>query len=130
MDKRYKAIVFTSPINPKKAEIRYAIKDTESGSIVDDAQGYGYKSAQRAYAGWAYKNRDKARDIEKVRFAFPGSGKSGSVRVCYIDIEGVLEIHLIDVFAKNEKENLSKAERNAIRIVVEQIKAERLKAKR
>lgn len=67
--------------------------------------------------------------LRKVRFAFPGSGKSGSVRVCYIDIEGVLEIHLIDVFAKNEKENLSKAERNAIRIVVEQIKAERLKAK-
>ena len=68
--------------------------------------------------------------LRKVRFAFQGSGKSGSVRVCYIDIEGVLEIHLIDVFAKNEKENLSKAERNAIRIVVEQIKAERLKAKR
>ncbi len=68
--------------------------------------------------------------LRKVRFAFPGSGKSGSVRVCYIDIEGVLEIHLIDVFAKNEKENLSKAERNAIRIVVEQIRAERLKAKR
>jgi hypothetical protein len=68
--------------------------------------------------------------LRKVRFAFPGYGKSGSVRVCYIDIEGVLEIHLIDVFAKNEKENLSKAERNAIRIVVEQIKAERLKAKR
>ena len=68
--------------------------------------------------------------LRKVRFAFPGAGKSGSVRVCYIDIEGVLEIHLIDVFAKNEKENLSKAERNAIRIVVEQIKAERLKAKR
>lgn len=68
--------------------------------------------------------------LRKVRFAFPGSGKSGSVRVCYIDIEGVLEIHLIDVFAKNEKENLSKAERNAIRIVVEQIKAERLKDKR
>ena len=68
--------------------------------------------------------------LRKVRFAFPGSGKIGSVRVCYIDIEGVLEIHLIDVFAKNEKENLSKAERNAIRIVVEQIKAERLQAKR
>ena len=68
--------------------------------------------------------------LRKVRFAFPGSGKSGSVRVCYIDIEGVLEIHLIDVFEKKKKKNLSKAERNAIRIVVEQIKAERLKAKR
>ena len=39
--------------------------------------------------------------LRKIRFAFPNSGKSGSVRVCYIDIEGVLEIHLIDVFAKN-----------------------------
>ena len=68
--------------------------------------------------------------LRKIRFAFPNSGKSGSVRVCYIDIEGVLEIHFIDVFAKNEKENLSKAERNAIKTVVEQIKAERLKAKR
>ena len=65
--------------------------------------------------------------LRKIRFAFPGSGKSGSVRVCYIDIEGVMEIHFIDVFAKNEKENLSKAERNAIKVIVEQIKAERLK---
>jgi hypothetical protein len=68
--------------------------------------------------------------LRKIRFAFPNSGKSGSVRVCYIDIEGALEIHLIDVFAKNEKENLSMAERNAIRIIVEKIKAERLKSKR
>lgn len=67
--------------------------------------------------------------LRKVRFAFPDSGKRGSVRVCYIDIEGVLEIHLIDVFAKNEKENLSKAERNLIKSIIEQIKSERLKAK-
>ena len=65
--------------------------------------------------------------LRKVRFAFPHSGKSGSVRVCYIDIEGALEIHLIDVFAKNEKDNLTKAERNQIRIVIEQIKQERLR---
>ena len=65
--------------------------------------------------------------LRKVRFAFPNSGKSGRVRGCYIDIGGILEIHLIDVFAKNEKENLSKAERNQIRIVVEKIKQERLK---
>ena len=57
-------------------------------------------------------------------------GKSGSARVCYIDVEGVLEIHLIDVFSKNEKENISKAERNAIKVIIEQIKSERLKAKR
>ena len=57
MNKRYKAIVFSSPLNSEKAGIRYAIKDIETGEIVDDAQGYGYRSAQKAYAGWAYKNR-------------------------------------------------------------------------
>lgn len=64
--------------------------------------------------------------LRKVRFAFHGSGKSGSVRVCYIDIEGVMEIHLIDVFSKNEKDNLTMAERNAVRAVVEKIKSERI----
>lgn len=64
--------------------------------------------------------------LRKVRFAFHGSGKSGSVRVCYIDIEGVMEIHLIDVFSKNEKDNLTMAERNAVRSVVEKIKSERI----
>ena len=57
MNKRYKAIVFTSQMNSENVGIRYAIKDMESGEIVDDAQGYGYKSVQKAYAGWAYKNR-------------------------------------------------------------------------
>ena len=34
---------------------------------------------------------------------------------------------IIKDFAKNEKENLSKEERNQIRIIVEQIKQERLR---
>ncbi len=66
MDKKYKAIVFTSQMNSENVGIRYAIKDMESGEIVDDAQGYGYKSVQKAYAGWAYKNRDKSRDTERA----------------------------------------------------------------
>ena len=68
--------------------------------------------------------------LRKIRFSFPDSGKSGSVRVCYIDIESVSEIHLIDVFSKKEKDNLSKAERNAIKNIVEQIKTERIRQKR
>ncbi len=66
MNQKYKAVVYTSSISREKAGIRYAIKDMENGEIVDDAQGYGYKSAQKAYAGWAYKNRDKSRDAEKA----------------------------------------------------------------
>ena len=66
MDKKYRAVVFKTPNNSDKSETRYVIKDTESGVIVDDAQGYGYKSAQKAYAGWAYKNRDRSKDTEKA----------------------------------------------------------------
>ena len=72
MEKKYKAISIIVTQKPRTEydsetrEKRYVIIDTESGEIVDDAQGYGYKSAQKAYAGWSYKNRDKSKDKEKA----------------------------------------------------------------
>ena len=72
MDKKYKAISTIVTQEPRTEydsetrEKRYVIIDTESGEIVDDAQGYGYKTAQKAYAGWSYKNRDKSKDKEKA----------------------------------------------------------------
>ena len=47
-------------------ETRFCIVSTETGEILDDAQGYGYKTAQKAYAAYAYKNRDKSKDKEKL----------------------------------------------------------------
>ena len=44
---------------------RYVVVDVETGKILDDAQGYGYKSVQKAYAAYAYKTRDKSKDAEK-----------------------------------------------------------------
>ena len=41
---------------------RYVVVDQESGEILDDAQGYGYKSKPNAYKAFAYKNRDKSKD--------------------------------------------------------------------
>ena len=72
MEKKYKAISIIVTQKPgteydsETREKRYVIIDTESGEIVDDAQGYGYKTAQKAYAGWSYKNRDKSKDKEKA----------------------------------------------------------------
>jgi hypothetical protein len=37
-------------------EKRYVVVDTETGKMLDDAQGYGYKSAQKAHAAYAYKH--------------------------------------------------------------------------
>ncbi len=45
-------------------DTRYYIVDTETGEILDNAQGYGYKTAQKAYAAYAYKNRNKEKDKE------------------------------------------------------------------
>lgn len=46
-------------------ETRYRIVSTETGEILDDAQGYGYRTAQKAYAAYSYKTRDKSKDAEK-----------------------------------------------------------------
>lgn len=45
---------------------RYILVDPETGEIVDDAQGYGYKSIKNAYAAWAYSNGtpEKYKEIE------------------------------------------------------------------
>ena len=46
-------------------EKRYCVISAETGEVLDDAQGYGYKSIRKAYAGYAYKNRDKSKDKAK-----------------------------------------------------------------
>lgn len=35
---------------------RYIIVNKETGETLDDAQGYGYRSKQKAFAAWNYKN--------------------------------------------------------------------------
>ena len=52
--------------------------------------------------------------LRKIRIAFEGQGKSGSGRVAYVDFTVHETVYLITAYAKNEKDNLSKAERNAI----------------
>lgn len=59
MKKTYKAV----PYN--RNGTRFCIVSTETGEILDDAQGYGYKTAQKAYAAYGYKTRDKSKDKEK-----------------------------------------------------------------
>lgn len=56
--------------------------------------------------------------IRKMRFAFEHRGKSGSIRVIYIDFEVYEKIYLLTAYTKNEKDNLSKTERNELRELV------------
>ena len=56
--------------------------------------------------------------VRKMRFAFEKRGKSGSVRVIYVDFEVYEKIFLITAYPKSEKDNLSEAERNEIRQMI------------
>ncbi|MDR1000213.1 MAG: hypothetical protein LBL96_05360 [Clostridiales bacterium] len=48
-----------------KYEKRYVIVDTETRKVLDDAQGYGYRTPQNAYSAYGYKFRDKSKDAAK-----------------------------------------------------------------
>jgi hypothetical protein len=51
----------------------------------------------------------------KLRWRMRGRGKSGGARVIYYYHNESLPLFLLTVFAKNEKANLNKAERNEMR---------------
>lgn len=81
MEKKYKAIRYKATIHHEAIEdknepwnntpaydtyeMRFCIVSTDTGEILDDAQGYGYKTAKSAYSAYAYKTRDKSKDKEK-----------------------------------------------------------------
>lgn len=59
--------------------------------------------------------------LRKMRFAFENRGKSGSVRVCYVDFEEKETIYFITVYPKNWKDNLTKAECNSIKKLISKL---------
>ncbi len=60
--------------------------------------------------------------LRKLRWAVPGRGKRGSIRTLYVDFAYFEQLYMIGCFKKNEKENLSKAEKKQIKSIIEQIK--------
>lgn len=56
--------------------------------------------------------------VRKMRFAFKYQGKSGSIRVIYVDFEVYEKIYLLTAYTKNEKDNLSQKERNEIKEMI------------
>ena len=56
--------------------------------------------------------------LRKMRFAYENRGKSGSTRVCYVDFLMYDTVYLITAYAKNEKENLTRAECNEIKKLI------------
>lgn len=62
--------------------------------------------------------------VRKLRFAKPGTGKSGGYRVItYYGAEDI-PVMLLDIYGKGDKVNLTKAERNDLAKVLRQIERE------
>lgn len=57
--------------------------------------------------------------IRKVRFGFGSRGKRGGARVIYLFGGEDIPVFILAVFAKNEKSDLSAAERNALARMVD-----------
>jgi hypothetical protein len=53
-----------------------------------------------------------------MRFAFQHRGKSGSIRVIYVDFEVYEKIFLITAYTKDEKDNLSDSEKAEIKQLI------------
>jgi hypothetical protein len=52
--------------------------------------------------------------VRKLRWAREGRGKSGGVRVIYFYYNDGIPLYLLTIYGKNEKDNLSAAERNEL----------------
>jgi hypothetical protein len=59
----------------------------------------------------------------KLRWKAPGRGKRGGFRVIYYFHNESLPIFLLSVFAKNEKDNLTQAERNEMKALMPRLVA-------
>lgn len=62
--------------------------------------------------------------LRKLRWAFPGKGKSGGLRVIYVDFIQYEKLYLITVYKKIKKISLTKGERNKIKEMIKELLAE------
>jgi len=93
----------------------------ETNAFLASAKSAGMSEEEREAVVAAVANDPTAGDImqgtggcRKLRHKKPGSGKSGGYRVVTWFGGGDIPVFLLTVFGKNERANLSKAERNEL----------------
>ena len=59
--------------------------------------------------------------IRKMRWSLPNTGKSGGIRILYVDFIFSEKIYIFDLFLKEEKENLSQAEKKSLKQIVKAV---------
>ncbi len=59
--------------------------------------------------------------LRKARVSLNGKGKSGGARVCFVDFVFAEVVYFITVYGKSEKANLSKKERNDVKLLIDEL---------
>lgn len=72
--KFYRAVAYQP--NKNSFETRYHIVSTATGKVLDDAHGYGYKTAQKAHAAYTYKKRNRITNGKQEKPYHQRSGKN------------------------------------------------------
>jgi len=97
----------------------------ETELFLRDAKSVGLSDEERdAIVNFVATNPDAGNEIRgtggarKLRFAGKGKGKSGGYRVITFYSGDDIPVFLLNVFAKNEKTDLSQAERNELKTVL------------
>ena len=110
----------------------------ETPDYLSDAKALGLTEAERdSIVSWIASNPE-AGDIiagtggaRKVRFAGRGKGKSGGYRMITFYSGADIPVFLLNVFAKNEKTDLTANERNTLKRVLSNLaKAYRARSKK
>ena len=62
--------------------------------------------------------------LRKLRWKLPETGKSGGIRIAYIDVVVSEKLYMLDLFPKTEKDNYSSTERNILKQLINDLKNE------
>lgn len=97
----------------------------ETPSFLRDARNAGLTEEERAAVVWYLAIHTNAGDeirgtggARKIRFAGRGKGKSGGYRVITFYSGRDVPVFLLNVFAKGDRVDLSRAERNEMRTML------------
>lgn len=60
--------------------------------------------------------------LRKIRHAIGNKGKSGSIRVLYVDLVVHEKVYLLTAYTKKQKDNLSDNEKSAVKKLIEKLK--------